>query len=389
MCKTCAKVQRVAMARQAVAVAVTRRHWGHILLIVLAILACAPASFATERAGSAVLMYRDSDHVTVWKPVGTVSSDQGQLSAHARWSTDFISAASVDLVTAASPGGYTEQRHESELGGGWAFGEGRRLDLSATVSRERDFRSDAIGLSGNWEWFDRRLTAVAGVGLAAAATGRAGDAQLWRDRTSRDAHVQASLVLTPHSVLDLVWTIQQLQGYQASLYRYVRLFQGDSPLHQTAVTEQVPGERVRHAGLLRLRQRLGQAWFAQLDYRLYGDTWGMVAHTAATRALWTLPGDAWTLSAEGRAHSQTGASFYRGVYQTLPEAPQWRTADKELGPMWTASGGLHLEWTARPTPAQAVRVGIGGDVMHMRYLDHPYLRERTALLATIDLSWER
>lgn len=360
-----------------------------ILLALLAVLACVQPAGAAERAGSAVLMYRDNDHVTVWKPVASVSTDQGALSAHARWSTDFVTAASVDLVTAASPRGYSEQRHESELGAGWTLGEGRRVDVSGTVSREPDFHSDALNLAAVWEWLDRRLVTTAGVGLAQAATGRTGDDNAWRDRTSRDGHLQLSLVASPNSVVDVVWTLQDLQGYQANLYRYVRLYRPGEAQHLTAVAEQVPDERWRHAMLLRLRQRVGKAWFAQGDYRFYTDTWGMTAHTVSARAIWTLPGGTWTLRGEGRGHSQTGASFYRSQYQTVADVPQWRTADKELGPMWTAAGGLHLEWTGHPTPSQTVRVGLGADVLHMRLLDHPYLRERTALLATVDLSWER
>jgi len=385
----CAKGRPVATARQAVAVAATSASVGRILLALLAVWAYVAPARAAERAGSAVLLYRDNDHVTVWKPVASVSTDQGALSARARWSTDFVTAASVDLVTAASPRGFSEQRHESELGGSWSLGEGRRLDLTGTVSREPDFRSDALNLAGTWEWLDRRVVATAGLGVAQAATGRKGDDTAWRDRTSRDGHVQLSLVASANSVVDVVWTLQDLQGYQASLYRYVRLYRPGEAQHLTAVTEQVPDERWRHALLLRLRQRVGKAWFAHGDYRLYSDSWGMTAHTVSARAIYTLPGGAWTLRGEGRGHSQSGTSFYHSHYQTLNELPQWRTADKELGPMWTAAGGLHLEWTAHPTASQTMRVGLGADVLHMRLLDHPYLRERTALLATVDLSWER
>ncbi len=385
----CAKEPPGATARQVVAVAATSPLQRRILLALLAVLAHVPLADAAERAGSAVLLYRDNDHVTVWKPVASVSTDQGDLSAQARWSTDFVSAASVDLVTAASPRGYTEQRQESELGTGWALGEGRRIDLSGTVSREPDFRSDALDLATVWEWLDRRVVTTAGVGVAQASTGRTGDATAWRDRVSRDGHVQVSLVASPTSVVDLAWTLQDLQGYQASMYRYVRLYRPGEAQHLTAVAEQVPDERWRHAVLLRLRQRVSKAWFAQGDYRFYSDTWGMIAHTVSARAIWTLPGGAWTLRGEGRGHSQNGASFYSSRYQTQADMPQWRTADKELGPMWTAAGGLHLEWTTHPTASQTVRVGVGGDVLHMRLLDHPYLRERTALLATVDLSWER
>ena len=376
------------MARRVAAVVATERVGRRCLLWLFAACCPLPAS-AGEKAATSVLVYADTDHVTVWKPLASAAAEFGQTTLRTTLTTDFISAASVDLVSAASPRGYTERRNEAQLGGGYDFGDGTRLDVDGAASREPDFRSQSVSASGSVDWRGRRITTVGSLGLATAATGRAGDDTAWRDRSSRDANLQASIILTQETVLDAIYSLQQLHGYQASLYRYVRLFRGDSPQHETAVTENVPDQRYRHAATVRMRQRWRPDLFGMCDYRWYADTWGMVAHTASVRATWTLPYAAWTVTAEARGHRQSGATFYQGHYATLPEAPLYRTADKELGPLWTLLGGLHLEWSRMLTRTTTLRVDAGADVLHLRYLDHPYLQSRTALLTTVGIVVEK
>ena len=365
-----------------------RRQRSTFAVTCLAWLSFTKPAGAADQAGSSVLVYVDSDNATVWKPLGSTEMTWGPATVRAQWSTDFISAASVDLVSAASPKGFSERRHQADLGASWDLGDGASLGLVTTVSREPDFRSQSLTLAGSRGWWDRRLTTAVSIGLATAATGRVLDDTAWRDRTSQDGQLLVSLVLSPVTVVDTLYNVARLDGFQASPYRYVRLFRDAAALHETAIVENTPTERWRHAWTGRLRHRLRVDLFGQTDYRLYVDSWGMVAHTASARAVWTLPAEAWTVTLEGRGHRQSGVAFYQGRYQTLPLAPVWRTADKELGPMWTALGGVHLEWSRRLFNLSVVRVGAGADLLHMRYADHPYLRERTAVLTTVGIEWQ-
>lgn len=359
------------------------------LLWLAANVAVPGAASAADRAASSVLLYSDDDHNTVVKPLGQAGASFGAASLRAQWSTDFITAASVDLVSAASPGGFSERRHEVELGGGWDFGDGTRVDVDAVGSREPDFRSQSLRLSAATDWWQRRLTTALGFGAATAATGRVFDGAAWRDRTSADLQASASWVVSPVAALDVAYDVQQLDGYQASQYRYVRLYRGAATWHETAVGERVPDERVRQSWTARWRQRIAPSVFGLGEYRLYADSWGLVGHTASARASWTPPCDAWTITAEARGHLQGGAAFYQRRYAIDSGAPALRTADKELGPMWSALGGLHVEWTVPWRRADTVRIGAGADVLHLRYLDHPFIQSRTALLATVGVVWER
>ncbi len=369
------------------------RQFKAFALCVAGSLAVVPA-LAADRAGSVLLVYTDSDNVTVWKPTAGGSVTLGPATASAHWSTDFISAASVDLISSASPRGYDEIRNEAQAGVGWDFSGGRKIDASYTVSDEPDFRSQNMGLSAAMDLFERRVTGILGVGASMAQVGRAGDADFWRDRDSQDLSLQGSVILAPATVLDVFATSQHINGLQSSPYRFVRLYEPGATQHGTAVAERVPEQRWRNTATVRLRHRLAPSLFALADYRFYADTWGLVAHTVTARTTWTLPGGAFALALEARGHVQGRADFYQRRYAMQPDGPggprgpQWRTADKELGPMWTALAGMRLEWTPW-RHHDAWHVGLGGDVLHMRYLDSPLITQRTALLTVLDLSWDR
>ena len=206
-------------------------------------------------------------------------------------------------------------------------------------------------------------------------------------RQTHQLEASWSHVLSPTVVLDLAYGLTLVSGYQANPYRFVRLYFPGEALQATGIAERTPDFRARHAGTVRVRARLTPALFSAAEYTFYADSWGMLAHTASARASFTFT-PAWTLVGEARGHTQTGVSFYRRRYETLPEAPSFRTAEKEFGPMWTVLGSLHLDWTPEITWGENFRVGLGADFLHMRYLDHPLLTNRNAVIGMIDASWE-
>jgi hypothetical protein len=114
----------------------------------------------------------------------------------------------------------------------------------------------------------------------------------------------------------------------------------------------------------------------------------MIGHTAKLRTTLGWAGDAWTLSLEGRGHVQTAVSFYRQRYETFPRVPELRTAEKDLGLLWSVLGGAHLQWSTPLSKGSTLRLGAGGDVYHLRYLDYAFLRARTALIGTFDTTLE-
>jgi hypothetical protein len=357
------------------------------LMMLLGVLVCASAS-AADRAHSSVLIYSDTDHVQVISPTVAGSVDVGKATVSSTVSMDLISAASVDLVTAASPKGFTETRTQVDAGGRYAFGDGQNLDVGYHLSHEPDFLTHSGRLGGTRDVLSRQVSLGAAYGYSHSEIGRTHDTSFSRQRQTHDFDLSLTRVLSPLTAADLAYGVSFVDGFQANAYRYVRLYASESGTHETAVAEQTPDTRLRQTLTARLRSRLLPALFGHADYRFYADSWGMLAHTLTLRAAWRIGSDKWTLTAEARGHLQNAVSFYRSRYVTFPLAPDFRTADKELGPMWTALGGAHLEWSPEVARIDALRVSAGADVLHMRYLDYAFLTSRTALLVSIALTLE-
>ncbi len=348
----------------------------------------AAAASGKDRAAAGLMVYGDDDGVLVISPTTAGGVALGEATVDGRVTLDIISAASVDLVTAASPDGYEEVRTEVGVGGGWNFGEGLQSSATYGYSTEPDFETHSVGVAQAVDLFRRHSTLTAAYAYSRSVVGRSGDESFAELRSTHTLDGTWSQILTRYTAADLSYGLAWSRGYHANPYRYVRLYEAGAADYATALTEAAPDERLRHVATARVRTRLADALFGVLDYRFYGDSWEMRAHTVTGRLSKGLLGDALTVSVEGRGYLQSAVSFYRARYETFPEAPVLRTQAKELGPMWTALGGLHLEWSLPVGLPDSLRLGAGADVLHIRYPDFELLEGRTALIGTADLTWE-
>lgn len=347
----------------------------------------AQAQSAPRRLSSAVMVYSDDDQVTVISPRLAGQQQLGPVSVEAAAGVDMVTAASVDLVTAASPKGFSEQRWQADASALYRGVEGATARGWYGLSREPDFLSHQLGAGGEVELFDRHGTAGLAYTADLSTVGRAGDPLLAAPRTGHLLQLSWQQVLSATALLDLAYSAQRIEGFQASPYRFVRLYAGDGDRHASAVAEAVPATRHRQSLVLGWRQRLTRRWFAAAQLRGYSDDWGMRSAALTLRSTVKLS-DQWLIDAELRGHSQGGVSFYQRQYTSFPVVPSWRTADKELGPMTSTQGGVHLEWAPLWGPRQPLRVGVGVDVIHYRYLDYAWLADRTALVTLAHVTWE-
>ena len=357
-------------------------------LSVLGATALVAPAHAQNTVEGAFLYYADTDNVTVVSPTIAAQYARGPVRAGVRLAVDVISAASVDLVTAASPTGFDEERREGELNAGYELARGRWVEASWATSIEPDFVTQRGGLSFSEEVLDRRLTLSLAYAHSASEFGRTLDDSLNLERSGDALDLGASGVLSGRLVLDWLYGVDLTEGALENPYRMVRLFSPGADSHHTAVGEAVPQRRIHQTMTVRLRARPATSLYTQGTYRLFVDTWGVLAHTVLVRATRGFFGELVLLSVEGRGHLQDAAGFYRARYETFPEAPRLRTADKELGPLYTARGGLHVEYSPNVRFAEALRFGLGADLLYMRYLDYAYLDARTARLLVADLTWE-
>lgn len=348
------------------------------------------------------LVYSDTDNVLVVSPqvaARRALDDEGG-EATARAVVDVISAASVDVVTQATPG-FTEVRREADLAASYRVGS-LLPGLRYRYSDEPDYRSHGFGGTLARDFADHDTTIAVGYDVSLDTVGRSGTAfSDWsRDLTTHTAEVSWTQNLGPRTIGRLAYSLVVQDGYLEKPYRYVPLFDPGTlaELDADGMTldrdnfssyrlperppEEVPDRRVRHAVALRGLRFVPGLGALQGDYRFYVDSWGMQAHTAD--ATIRIPAGRFRIDVEDRLHWQGPVDFWRRAYtiEGAGEVPRWRTVDRDLG------GYLQDSLLVRgQVQLGAFEIyGLGGGMV-TRFRDYLFLDWRLALIAEAGLRW--
>jgi hypothetical protein len=351
---------------------------------------------------SEVSGYTDSDHVEVLTPSisGEVQDSTAGWSAHGEYLLDAVSGASVDIVSTASPH-WTELRHA-----GAAQGAFKSRDVGVTgsgsFSSEPDYLAWGAGGSASLDLDQKNFTLVAGYGYGHDTIGRSGTpfSVFSRSLTRNALNAGLTIVVNPSTLVvaggDLIFE----RGDQSKPYRYVPLFgpdvaptipQGASGALVNGLRlperplEQLPLARDRYALWSRYLHRFPRATL-RLEERLYTDSWSLHASSTDARLLIDR-GTRWLWTTHLRFHAQSAVSFWNRAY-TLTDAgaPRLRTGDRELGPLWNATGGAGLRWKGGKPPPAGWTMGGEIDLTWTSFLDDLYIRNRLAGIVTF--SWE-
>lgn len=345
--------------------------------------------------GGEVAGYYDSDHVWAVTPsVHARAHDPTEgWNASGSYLVDIVSAASVDIVSAASPR-WNEVRHAGSLGAGYkpgAFGGA----LSLATSIEPDFVSFVGGATASWDVARKNALLSLGYSFEHDVAGRTGTPfSVYALRLDRHAVVaRAELVLGPATLLTPALEVQLESGRQEKPYRWLPLFDrsvaSSVPVGASVdlvnqlrlpgrVAERLPETRRRYALSLRLAHRFAHSTLTLWD-RAYADDWGLVA--SSTDASWVFElSRRWSLWPHLRFHAQTGASFWRRAYVGSVGAgqvvvPEFRSGDRELSPLWTATAGPGLRFDMggadpRSLSATLEIEGAYTDFRDAVYIDH-------------------
>lgn len=360
------------------------------------------AKHVVGRFHSELSAYSDSDHVDVLTPSisGEAQDDTAGWSARGQYLVDAVSAASVDVVSTASRH-WTEVRHA-----GSAEGALKHHDLGITgagsFSTEPDYLAWAAGGSVSLDLDQKNFVLVGGYGYGHDTIGRSGTPFSVFSRSLMRNALNASLtiVVNPSTLAVIGGDVIFERGDQSKPYRYVPLFAPDvAPGVPRAASlsvvntlrlperplEQLPLARDRYALWGRYLHRFSTSTL-RLEERLYTDSWNLHASTTDVRFL-VDRGDRWHWRSHVRFHAQSAVSFWSRAY-TLTDAgvPGLRTGDRELGPLWSATGGGGLRWRGgSPRPA-AWTIGGDVDLIWTSFLDDLYVDSRLAGILT--LSWE-
>lgn len=362
-----------------------------------------PGAVHTETRGE-VSGYTDSDNVSVLTPAlgATVKDSTRGWSADGNFLVDIVTAASVDIVSTASPR-WTEVRYAGGLGLAYQPSDWG-VTASASASREPDYTSLTGGGSFSIALDEKHITPRVGYAFTRDEAGRSGTPFSTYSLVLRRHTLQLSsaFVVNRSTQLTLLGDVLLENGRQEKPYRYL-------PLFDTSVVGEVrAGESINRVNDLRLPGRAAErlptdrqryalaariAWRGQHDTlsaysRGYLDSWGLLAGTVETRWLHDWQGgeqDFWT---RARGHVQGGVSFWERAYVgsvgATTSLPSLRTGDRELGPLWGGSVGVGYRiWLGAKNTGW--RLGVQLDGGYTRFSDALFIEERWSAFGAVQV----
>ncbi len=368
-----------------------------------------PKDTSTKRASFEVATYSDSDNVTVFTPSvsGSVENVTAGASLSFSYLVDVVSAASVDIVSTAS-------RRWEEVRQGGSFEATYKpkdfgVTLGGSLSSEPDYFSYSLGAQMSKDFDEKNTTLIGGFGFGHDTIGRSGTPFSVFSRTLVTGTFNAGItqIINRTTVGSLVGDLIIENGDQSKPYRYIPMF--SSAVAATVANgasiqwvtnhrlperplEQLPLERERYAITARLAHRFETSTL-RLEERVYWDTWALVASSTDARWIFDL-GRRVSIWPHARFHVQDSVSFWQKAYVSSAAAPGWnlpefRTGDRELGPLWTTTGGGGLRfYLGKNADPRSVSLSITGDVMYTSFLDDIYLTSRTAGLGAMMVEGE-
>ncbi len=347
--------------------------------------------------------YTDTDAVTVYTPAlrGSVKDPLAGWSASGTYLVDIVSAASVDIVSAASPR-WMEVRHAGTLSGSY---KPKELGVSAfgAVSSEPDYLALSGGGSASIDLLKKNLTLLAAYSYGHDVAGRSGTPFSVYSLTlnRHTVSTSAAIVLSRSTLLTLVGDAVLESGRQEKPYRWLPLFDaGVAPTITPGasvdevnalrlpgrITERVPDTRQRFALTGRFAHR-GRAstWLA--ESRLYADSWGLVASTEDVRWIHDVSRRL-SLWPHLRLNVQRGATFWKLAYvgdlsSGRVDAPEFRSGDRELSPLWSGTFGGGGRFDFGNPQERAFGLILQLEATYTDYLRALYIGHRWAGLAVL------
>ncbi len=361
----------------------------------------------TTRLGIELSGYSDTMDVHVVAPAVSAgvehSSDGWGLGASLL--VDVVSAASVDILSTASPR-WREMRWVPSLKGHKRFGV-VDLSVAGSLSHEPDYLATSVGGSVAAELRQKTVMPSVAYQWGHDVNGRAGTPFEVFSKTI-DRHVVnfgLGLVLTKATFGSLGLTMVFEKGDTSKPYRYVPMFdpsiapQIPAGLKIDAVNffrsperpqEQLPVSRKRFAVTASLAHRFSSSTLRASE-RLYTDTWGVAASTTDARFMVDVLKQL-RLWPHLRFHGQGPADFYELAYQAEPTAdgkirvPSVRTGDRELGPLvaLTFGAGMRYDFGKR----RSWGITLSGDIVYTKFLDHLFAKDRFGYFGALGLEAE-
>lgn len=360
----------------------------------------------TLKAGLETMFYTDNFNTTVVSPAVFLSGENPTAcwSLGASFLVDVVSAASPDIVATASRR-WNEVRYAGTLSGDIKI-KTARVGLNGAVSIEPDYVARSVGAALSTDLHSKMVTPTLTYNFGFDILSRAKTPlEVFRQdiyRHTIDAGV--SFVVNASTVVVAGATAEFILGDTSKPYRHIPMFAssiasqipgGATPELLAAnrlpfaPLEQLPTERSRFALFGRLSKRFDKATIRG-DERLYIDSWGQMASTTDGRYYFDL-NDNMRVGAHLRFNVQGPVRFWKRAYtaEFVPttgawQIPQFRTSDRELGPLIGVTAGANF----RIAFARILALQLQAEGLYNQYLDHIYVTNRLGLLTAATLELE-
>jgi tetratricopeptide (TPR) repeat protein len=359
----------------------------------------------TLKTGVETMFYTDNFNTTVVSPAAFLSFENptAGYSLGASFVVDVVSAASPDIVATASRR-WNEVRYAGTLSGDVKI-KTARVGINGALSIEPDYIARSVGAAISTDLHSKMITPTLAYNFGFDILGKVQTPlDVFRQdiyRHSIDAGV--SFVIDASTVVVAGATAEFVLGDTSKPYRHIPMFASNVaqqiPAGATAELlgsfrlpfaplEQLPTDRQRYALFGRGSKRFEKATIRG-DERLYVDSWGQLASTTDARYYYDL-NDNVRLGGHVRFNVQGPVSFWKRAYTSAPLAtggwsiPQFRTADRELGPLIGVTAGANF----RVAFAQVFSLQLQAEGLYNQYLDHIYVFNRLGLFTAATLELE-
>jgi hypothetical protein len=367
-----------------------------------------PEDTSTKRVALEMSAYTDSDNVTVFTPSmnATIENVTSGVSLSGHYLVDVVSAASVDIVSTASQR-WKEVRQAGGLETTYKPHD-TGITVAGSLSSEPDYLSYSFGAQLTQDLNERNSTLLFGYGYARDTVGYHFTPFSVFSHLLQTSSFSAGVtqVINRSTVGSLVFDLGIESGDQSKPYRYIPMFSQEvAPTVANGASiawvnanrlaerpiEQLPLARDRYSITGRLAHRLDGSTL-RLEQRFYADTWALVATTTDARWIFSL-GRRVEVWPHARFHAQNEVNFWQRAYvsesSTGWNLPEFRTGNRELGPLWTATAGGGVKfYLGKAGNPKALSVAVHCDTSYTSYLDDLYISGRTSLLGAVILEGE-
>jgi len=334
------------------------------------------AAVLPEDRADALYHSYDGGGVQVTGPSILVRKSIGKsVSVSGNYYVDAITSASIDVVTTASP--YEEQRTETAVGVDYLHAD-TTMGISISQSIEKDYKAKTAAFNLSQELFGNMMTVSMGYAQGNDIVGKTGDL-LFEEKVKRQQYrLGLSQILTKNMLLGLGFETVSDEGFLNNPYRTVRYADSGSGKGYSYEPEKYPGTRTSNAAAIRLLYHLPIRASIHGEYRLFEDSWGIVANHIQIGYTHAYK-NSFIFDIKYRAYAQTKADFYSDLFP-YSQSQNFYGRDKEISTFnsQTVGIGISYEFAHNWHMLERASLNFKYDYIFFDYQDFRDLRDSTA-----------